>query len=86
MGDERLELSRLAPTDPKSALSTSFSNRPNTCGGKYRIPSRVDDTSATRLLSRQFVASPIWASGFHLCSMFSWVDTPKLLAQLWRGG
>jgi len=46
----------------------------------------VDDTSATRLLSRQFVASPIWASGFHLCSMFSWVDTPKLLAQLWRGG
>src|SRR5262249_4598635 len=30
MGDERLELSRLAPTDPKSALSTSFSNRPCT--------------------------------------------------------
>jgi hypothetical protein len=28
VGGERLELSRLAPTDPKSALSTNFSNRP----------------------------------------------------------
>jgi hypothetical protein len=34
MGDERLELSRLAPTDPKSALSTSFSNRPGIYRGK----------------------------------------------------
>ena len=28
VGGERLELSWLAPTDPKSALSTNFSNRP----------------------------------------------------------
>jgi hypothetical protein len=28
VGGERLELSWLTPTDPKSALSTNFSNRP----------------------------------------------------------
>ncbi len=52
VGGERLELSWLAPTDPKSALSTSFSNRPYSPLGIEKI-SLQDDTSAHKLLSRQ---------------------------------
>ena len=31
VGGERLELSRVSPTDPKSVLSANFSNRPDVC-------------------------------------------------------
>src|SRR5437867_2651871 len=48
-----------SPTDPKSALSTNFSNRPNTF---IRIRSSpVDNTSATHLLSRRSRYPPIRA-------------------------
>ncbi len=50
-----------SPTDPKSALSTNFSNRPSLLNGKEIKLPLVDDTSATRLLSRHILSITIWA-------------------------
>jgi hypothetical protein len=57
VGGERLELSWFSPTDPKSVLSTNFSNRPKTLIIKRKLKgqnaSLEDDTSAALSLSRQ---------------------------------
>jgi hypothetical protein len=55
VGGERLELSWFSPTDPKSVLSTNFSNRPLPLKRQNALP--VDDTSAKHLLSRR---TTIW--------------------------
>lgn len=61
MGGERLELSRRESADPKSALSTSFSNRPVFENGDTKSHS-LDDTSDHLGLSRHLaVENDVWA-------------------------